>query len=213
MAEAEKLNVTLREKRGKRNSRRLRQGGSVPAVLYGHGEQNVVLSVQATELKSALRHGAQFVALKGEVNEQALIRDLQWDAFGTEVLHVDFTRVGQHELVEVAVAIRLVGEAPGIREGGVVEHVTHEVSIECPASAIPDQFEVRINDLHLNQTVTLAALDLPEGARLLNDPSTTLVVCHLPIEISEEAAEPTEEAEPEMIGRKADEGEAEGKED
>src|SRR3990172_346594 len=106
---AETLNVKTRETRGKRDARRLRRAGSVPAILYGHGEANHSLAVGADEMAAIVRHGGRVVELKGAVNEKALIRDLQFDTYGIHVLHVDFARVSEHERVEVKVSIELRG--------------------------------------------------------------------------------------------------------
>ena len=94
--------------------------GRFPAVLYGHGLECVPLSVAADVLTAAIRHGSRLVSLTGAVNESAFIRDLQWDTWGTHIVHVDFTRISEHEIVEVRVPIELRGESPGVREGGVV---------------------------------------------------------------------------------------------
>src|SRR5829696_5186524 len=130
---AEVLNVKLRDSRGKRQSRRLRRDGAIPAILYGHGENSVSLVVVADEMATVMRHGGRVVEFKGPLNEKALIRELQWDTFGTEVLHVDFTRVSEHERIQVEVALELRGQAPGIKEGGVVELLVHELEVECEA--------------------------------------------------------------------------------
>ena len=101
---AESLKTELRASRGKRNAKRMRIAGSVPAVLYGHGMENLSLSVAAEELQAVLRHGARVVTLTGAVDEQAFVRDMQWNTWGTRVLHVDFTRISEHEKVEVTEA-------------------------------------------------------------------------------------------------------------
>jgi len=211
MAEAETLNVKKRETRGKRNARRMRQEGAVPAVLYGHGEETIALAVPTDQLDAALRHNAQLVSLEGDVKQQAIIRELQWDVYATHVLHVDFTRVDRHELVEVTVPVELMGEAPGVREGGSVEQLIHEVTIECPAIAIPENLTVNINELHLDQSISLSELELPKGAKLTQDDSETIVQCREVLEAPEELEpEVGESAEPEMIGRKEDEDQESG---
>ena len=145
---AEVLNVESRDLRGKRNSRRLRRAGAIPCVLYGHGEDVVSLAVRGEQISSALRHGSRLVELRGAVNGSAFIREMQWDAYGKEVLHVDFTRVSLDEKVEVTVLVELRGEAPGVKEGGVVELLQHEIELECPAGSIPEKLELNINHLH-----------------------------------------------------------------
>jgi large subunit ribosomal protein L25 len=208
---AEQLTVELREIQGKLNNRRLRRSGSVPAVLYGHGLENVKLQVSEEALGHALRHGSRLVDLVGGVNESAFIRDLQWNTWGTQVLHVDFTRISADEEVEVTLTIELRGEAPGVREGGVVEHLIHQVDIACPAGAIPEKLKVNINHLKLEDKILLSQLELPQGARLLTDDlDAVMVQCVVPAELpEEEAAGAAGEAEPEVIGAKKEEEGAE----
>jgi large subunit ribosomal protein L25 len=172
---AEVLHVSMRNERGTRFARKLRAQGKVPAVLYGHGEATVSIAVPAEELEHAIRQGTHLVDLQGEVTQSALIRDVQWDTFGVEVLHIDFTRVDAGELVEVTVPVELRGEAPGIREGGIISHALHEVTIECPVSSLVDKIVVNINALHLGQAVLVSQLALPEGAKVLEDAEEVVV--------------------------------------
>jgi large subunit ribosomal protein L25 len=209
---AEQLTVELRELQGKLNNRRLRRGGSVPAVLYGHGLDNVKLTVSEEALGLALRHGSRLVNLVGGVNESAFIRELQWNTWGTQVLHVDFTRISADEEVEVTLTIELRGEAPGVREGGVVEHLIHQVEIACPAGSIPEKLKININHLKLDETITLAQLELPQGARLLTDDlEAVMVQCVVPTEVSEEDTAGPADGEPEVIGAKKDDEDSEEK--
>ncbi|KKM60578.1 hypothetical protein LCGC14_1540450, partial [marine sediment metagenome] len=92
---AEKLEVEIRESLGKRNTRRLRGAGKTPGILYGHGEQNVCVSVPSNTLDSLVMHGSRLVNLTGAVDESVFIRDVQWDTWGTKVTHVDFTRISE----------------------------------------------------------------------------------------------------------------------
>ncbi len=94
---AETLEAESRDSHGKRSTKRLRSGGKVPAVLYGHGQETVSLAVPAEQIRAAIRHGSRVVKLKGAANDSALIRDLQYDTYGLEILHIDFTRVSEHE--------------------------------------------------------------------------------------------------------------------
>jgi large subunit ribosomal protein L25 len=205
---AEALNVEVRPSRGTREARRMRRNGQVPAVLYGHGEAAVSLVVGQDDLATVLRHHSRLVDLKGGVNESALIRALQWDTFGLEVLHVDFARVSADERIEVQVSIELRGTAPGANEGGVIEHLLHEVTIECLATAIPDRLQVKINALNKGEHITVGQLEVPEGVKVLADPEDIVVQC---VEAADEAQPElhAESAEPEVIGRKAEEEGAE----
>jgi large subunit ribosomal protein L25 len=206
---AEVLNVKVRKETGKRPVRKLRREGTIPAVLYGHGEQTLSLSIPQVEVSAALRHGSRLVELQGELTEKAFIRDLQWDTFGLEVMHMDLARISEHERVKVQVAIDLRGEAPGVREGGVVQHLLHELSIECPVSAIPDKIHVSLNSLAKGSEIKVSDLTLPEGVKVLTPADELVVQCVEPAEAPEEGGVSLEGAEPEVIGRKAEDEEEE----
>ncbi|MGL6227307.1 MAG: 50S ribosomal protein L25 [Thermoguttaceae bacterium] len=195
------LAVELRETVGKRRNRRMRNNGKIPAVLYGHKQAVLNLTLDAEQVQSVLRHGGRFVQLKGAVNEKALIKDCQWDTWGKDVLHIDFNRVGEHEKIKVSVPVELRGEAPGVHEGGVVKQVLHSLELECAASAVPESISVNINSLGLDKVITVADLVLSGDSRVLADATQIVVSCTPPVEV----AETSEEAgvgEPEVIGRK-----------
>ena len=207
---AEKLQVEIRESLGKRNTRRLRATGQIPGILYGHGEDNVCLSVPDTAMLSLVMHGQRMVNLSGGVDESAFIREVQWDTWGTKVTHVDFTRISADEKVQVQVAIELRGEAPGAKEGGVVEHLIHELQVECAADSIPEKIQVSINTLKLHDLIKVGDLDLPDRVVVLDDPGSTVVQCVEPTEELEEEGAAAAAGEPEVIGAKEEEKEGEG---
>ena len=207
---SEVLMVQVRDSRGKRNARRMRHAGQTPAVLYGHGKESVSLVLPTDQIKLAIRHSSKLIELKGDVADNAIIRALQWDTFGSEVLHVDFMRVDADERLAVEVPVELRGESPGTREGGVVQHVLHLVEIEAPVSLIPDKLHVNINSLQLDEVLTAADIeDMPTGAKLLTEADRVIAQCVVPAAEPEEEAEEGETAEPEIIGHKDDEGEEE----
>jgi large subunit ribosomal protein L25 len=205
---AEILNVKARNSRGKREARRLRRAGTIPAVLYGHGEATKSLAVIAEEMAAVVRHGGRVVELAGAVQEKAFIRELQWDTFGTEVLHVDFARVSEHERIEVKVSLELRGHAAGIKDGGVVEQLIHELEIECEALSIPDKLELNVSELQIDGQLTAADVQLPVGVTLVSDPAMVVAHCVMARVEEEEAAPAVGAAEPEVIGRKPEEEEA-----
>ena len=205
---SETLKVESRELRGKRNNRRLRASGMIPAVLYGHGLEPVSLAVPADTFDAMVRHGSRMVSLEGAVNESAFIRECQWDTWGTHVVHVDFTRISAHEKVQVQVTIELRGEAPGVKAGGVVKQLIHNVELECEAAEIPEKMTVNVNELELNDSISVSKLDLPRGAKVLVDDEAVVVQC---VEVAEQLEEEAMvgEFEPEVIGRKREDEEAE----
>lgn len=205
----EVLQVDKRESRGTRASQKMRDRGQVPAVLYGHGEATVALSVVRDQLDAVLRHGGHVVELKGAVSDSALLKAIQWDAMGTQILHVDLARVSAGERVAVTLVVELRGDAPGTHDGGVVEHPMHELEIECPVGKIPEKLVVNINHLELNGVVHASDLELPEGAKLLVPPESVVVHCIVVGEAPEGAVGEPGAEEPELIGRKPQEAEDE----
>ena len=204
---AETIVASKRESRGKRNARRQRAAGSIPAILYGHGEETVSLSIDAAKIASAIRHGSQLVELTGDVTQNALIREIQWDTFGHDILHIDFTRVSAGERIETVVAVELRGIAPGTNMGGIVDHPTYQVDIECPAMSIPEKLQVTINSLELGDSITASMIELPSGVKMLTDPDTMIVQCIEPAPELEEDSLEAGSVEPEVIGQKDTEDE------
>jgi len=205
---SDSVEVKLRKETGTRASRKLRREGFVPAVLYGHGEKCVDLVATRDAIRAAVRHGSRIVELKGAVKTGALIRELQWDTFGVEPVHIDFLRVSATDRVKVKVPVDLKGECPGQRAGGVVSLILHEIELECQADAVPEKIHVAVGKLQIGGTIKVHDLELPAGAKALVDGDDAVVTCTVAVEKGEEAA--AGGAEPELIGRKpTEEGEAE----
>jgi ribosomal protein bL25 (Ctc-form) len=141
--------------------------------------------VPGEEVALALRHSGKLVTLKGDVTEEALIRDVQWDTYGIHVLHLDLMRVSATETVEVKLSIHLKGEAAGAKDGGVVNFVTHEVEIDCPASAIPEHLVLSLAKLQVGEALHASDIELPAGASLVTNPQTIIATCNVPREEEE----------------------------
>jgi len=205
---SDSLEVVSRKSTGSRESRRLRRQGLVPAVLYGHGEKCVDLAAKREALEAVVRHGSRVVELKGAVKTSALVRELQWDTFGVEPIHVDFLRVSSSDRVRIKVPVDLKGECPGQRAGGVVNLLLHEIELECTADAVPEKIHAQIGRLEIGGAIKVHDLDLPKGSRALADADESVVTCTLATQKGEEAPA-AGGVEPELIGRKAaEEGEA-----
>lgn len=201
----DKLSVKVREMLGTRNSQRVRRAGLIPAVLYGHGEATISLSVPKDEVIAVVRHGGRLVDLSGDVTETALIRHVQWDAFGIDIIHIDLGRVSADETVDITLPIEMKGASPGSKEGGLVELVKHEIKIRCPVLSIPEKLIINITGLHLDQSLESKDITLPEGASLLTDPEEVVVHCVTP-KTEEELIAGDAVSEPEVITRKKEEG-------
>jgi large subunit ribosomal protein L25 len=212
MAEQMVLKTTRREGRGSRAAIKMRKGGQLPAILYGHKEETVSLSISAEELHNVVRHKARVVDLQtpGAPVQKALIREIQWDHLGKEILHIDFERVSADERIHVSVPIELRGVAPGVTGGGVLDQPLHTLAIECPAIAVPDSIRVNIGELQLGAAIHVRELHLPEGVTTDVDPDSIVVhVTQKQLEPEPAAAAAPGAAEPEVIGRKLEEGEEE----
>jgi large subunit ribosomal protein L25 len=214
MADAVTLALKAREGRGTRAARRLRRQGVIPGVLYGHGEATVAVALSGDELTKAVRHGIRVVDLdqSGKL-EKALIRALQWDALGQDILHVDFARVAADERIVVDVKLELKGTAPGVTAGGNLDQPLHNLEVECLAIAIPESIRVNISGLQIDDVLKVRDLVLPPGVTTKVDPEAVVVIVHPPVAEAEAApvGPEAEQAEPEVIGRKvaAEEGEEE----
>jgi large subunit ribosomal protein L25 len=201
------LHVELREQTGTAATRRLRKSGLVPLVLYGHNEPNVHLAVASREVDALVRHHGKTVQLKGAANDHALVSDMQWDPLGIEVLHMDLIRVSLKEKVDVTVPVRMHGEPPGVKSGGMLLENVHEVDIRCAANAIPEDLELSVAELELGQSLIASDLELPAGVELVTPGDT--VLCHIEEPQAEAAEGPEPQAgEPELIGRAEGEGES-----
>ena len=198
---SETIEVKKRELVGSLQLKKLRRQGLVPAILYGHGEENVNLSVRKDALGLVIRHGSKMLSLTGDITDTALLREVQWDTFGVEILHIDLNRVSQSETVEVTLSVVLHGEAPGVSEGGQLNFVTHELTINCPASAIPDNLVVPVGGLHIGNSVHANEVKLPDGAAMVTPESVVVVQIVKPHAVADET---DASAEPELI-RKAKE--------
>lgn len=204
MAESVVLNAQDRQGAGTRWARRLRKQGQVPCALYGHREATLSLTIAGGEIAKAIRHGVRLIDLKhGKGTNKALIREVQWDHLGQDILHVDFARISVDERIEVEVRVEIRGTAPGVAEGGNLISPLHTLLVECLAIAIPESIRVNIGELHLNQSIHVKELKLPEGVKVLND-EDAIVVQVIPAKAEAEPT-PLEAAttgEPEIIGKK-----------
>lgn len=194
---SETIVVTKRTAVGSNASKRLRATGQIPAILYGHGEENVNLSVRADALQNIIKHGTKLLSLTGDVIDTAILREVQWDSFGIDIVHIDLNRVSASEAVEVTLPVHLQGEAPGIGEGGQLSFVTHELTIKCPASSIPEFIAVNISKLHLGQSIHANEVSLPDGASMVTYGGQVVVQVSRPAQAADDAEAAA--TEPELI--------------
>ena len=173
------LEVTARSVTGSKACQKLRQEGDVPAVLYGHGEACVDLVVRRDAIEAMVRHGSKTVELTGAVKSPALVRELQWNAYGTIPLHVDFLRIDPSEKINVVVPIEFRGECPGAKAGGKFKQVIRELEVECTAQTMPEVAVAHVAHLEAGNVLRVKHLELPQGAHATADAEAVVASCLL----------------------------------
>ncbi|MEP9410627.1 MAG: 50S ribosomal protein L25 [Candidatus Brocadia sp.] len=201
------LKAEKRTTKGSKGVKKLRMAGQIPAMLYGHKQDNVMLCLKKSEFARILHTGTRMVRLTFDnKKESALIKEVQYDTLEDSVLHVDFSRIDLNERVKLRVPIELAGESVGVKEGGVLTHVMKDIEIECLPVAIPEKIKVNISELGLGKAIHVKELPVLEGIQYTSDAEAVVVSVH---QVVEKKAVPEEElmAEPEVITRKPKEGE------
>lgn len=210
------LTAVPREKIGSRYAQRARKSGRLPAVMYGHGEAPVCLSLDSRDAIRHIHKGEKVFQLdiEGASDKQlVLLKAVQFDYLGTNIVHADFVRASLKDRVRSRVPIHLIGEAAGLKSAGaVLIHPVSEIEIECTLESLPEHIDVPVTDLTDEHPITTGQVKLPAGAKLLTDSHG--IVAQIIIQ-KEEAATPTAEAgavstaaQPEVITAKKEEGAA-----
>jgi large subunit ribosomal protein L25 len=215
------LEVDARPERGTRATRRLRREGFVPGVVYGgRGQEDAVsFKVNARTLRQVLVDGSALIDLQVDGKKlPVIVKDRQLDPVRDELIHIDLLEVRLDEKIQTQVGVQIEGieEAPGVKEGGVLEHVTHQLNIEALPTAIPEAIVVDVSGMEIAATMHLSEITAPEGVEFLDDPEETIlatVVVPTEVEEPEEIEEETvligEDGEPiEAPAEEGEEGEA-----
>jgi large subunit ribosomal protein L25 len=197
------LEVDARPERGTRATRRLRREGIVPGVVYGGtGQEDAVsFKVNARVLRHVLVDGSALIDLKVDGKTlPVIVKDRQLDPVRDEIIHIDLLEVRLDEKIQTQVGIHIEGaeEAPGIKEGGVLEHVTHQLNIEALPTAIPDVIVVDVSGMEIAATMHLSEITPPAGVEFLDDLEETIIAT---VVVPTEVEEPDEiEEETELVG-------------
>ncbi|HUU55543.1 MAG TPA: 50S ribosomal protein L25 [Armatimonadota bacterium] len=215
-AEQVEIAVTVRAEAGKSASRRLRARGQIPAVVYGRGVDPVAVSVdEGTFARSVPPAGwySTLISLKIEGGDgeadgpTVMIKEVQNDLAMQQVLSIDFQRISLLEMIQTRVPIRHVGQSPGVKQGGIVDQVTHEVVVECLPTAMPDHLEADISGLEIGDSVRVRDLIVPPEVKVMAPEDEAVIVIAAPVREEEVAPTVPEEgilveeaAEPEVIG-------------
>ena len=205
------LEAQIREQTGSKAAAQVRKQGRIPAIVYGHKQDPVAITLDAHDFAEGLHHGHRLMDIKVKGKTQkTIIKDLQYDYLGRDIVHVDLMRVDVTESVRITVPIELKGTAQGTHEGGIIEEHADRLEIACTVNKMPETILVLVKDVGVGDVLHAGDVTLPEGVTLVSPPETILVTCHLVA-----AAKTTEEIEeeaptaPEVIGEKKEEAEEE----
>jgi large subunit ribosomal protein L25 len=200
------LEVEDREERGSRAVRRLRREGYVPGVVYGTGIDPMSFKIGARDLRNALQDGSAVIDLKVGSGKKrpVMVKDQQRHPVRDEIMHIDLLQVDLSETIHAAVAVELEGaeEAPGAKEGGVLEHVTRELNVEALPTDVPENILVDVSGMEAAATLHLSEITAPEGVTFLDDPDETIIATMTvpsPVELPEDEVE----EETELVGEDA----------
>jgi large subunit ribosomal protein L25 len=214
-ATATKLEVTSRKAGGSRGARRLRRTGRIPGVVYGGQQEPLCFEVDARELRVALASAGAVIDLciDGEKPTPVVLKEAQRDVVRGDTTHVDLLRVRLDQAIHATVPLELSGveDAPGVKEGGVLEQITRELNVEALPTAIPESIMHAVGEMQIGDTIALAAVQVPEGVALLDDPQETIVATLSPPRLQVEEDTALEE-ETELVGEGEEGVEAAGEE-
>jgi large subunit ribosomal protein L25 len=210
--EIRNLEIEARTVKGSAESRRARRAGKVPAIVYGLGRDPHSCLIDSHTFERELQAGNRtFMLAAGGKTEAALLQDIQYDALGIDIVHIDFKRIDLKAKVTVLIPLNFVGH-PEITAGAVLDHVSSDVHVECLPTNIPKSIDVSVAGLKINEHLEAKDIKMPEGVTLADEPNKTIASYHYK-HVEVEAAAPGEPgaapAEPVVLTeRKPAEGEA-----
>jgi large subunit ribosomal protein L25 len=209
------LPASARAAAGSREARRLRRAGLVPGVVYGGGKDPLAFQIDARELRHALAGTGAVLDLQvdGGKGQPVVIKEVSRHPVSGEIIHIDLLRVRLDVEIQATVPLELTGaeDAPGVKEGGVLEHVTRELTIEALPNEIPDSITHDVSEMQVGDTLTLESIVAPDRVRIVGDAETVIATVtppRLQAEPAEEIEQETEVVGEPVPGEEAAEAEA-----
>ncbi len=211
------LKAQARNELGSKRTAKLRLTGNIPAIIYGHGQKPQAIAINVHDFTEGIHHGHRLfdVELDGK-KEKLLVKDVQYDYLGKNIIHADLIRVDLSEKVKVQVPLIFKGTPVGAAEGGLLEEHLDHIEVECAVTDIPESIDVSVKGLKIGDSIHARDVALPSGFKLITVADSLLIACHLPVAPVEEEAVPgvEEPTAPEVITeRKPKEGEEEAAEE
>jgi large subunit ribosomal protein L25 len=213
-AAREKLKAAPRAEFGSRTARRLRRDGLVPGVVYSGGADARPFQVAERDVRGVLAGGQALFDLEIEGGKAVpvVVKEQQHHPVRGNLQHIDLQEVKLDEEIQAEVAIELEGvdSAPGVKGGGVLEHVTREITVEALPTEIPERIVVDVSAMEINDTVQLSTVAAPEGVKFVTEESEEITIATLSPPRVEEEPEPSVEEEAELVGEEGEAPAAEG---
>jgi len=201
---AVKLKAELREDLTKSATKKARNEGRLPAVLYGKGKETKTISLDSIELVKTVRDEGRnaiiSLDIEGDKPVDVMLHDYQMDSIKDELLHADFYIVDMSEEMDVEVSLNLEGEPEGVRDGGVLQQPLYELQVRAKPREIPDDISVDVSGLKIGDSITVADLPAADNYELLDEPETTIATILAPDTIEDVEESPDENQEPELVG-------------
>ena len=187
-----KLDISNRNQIGTKKSKIARKKGFVPGVLYYSGEQAISISIERSTLLRAMNSGQRIFEISQDGDSQyTMLKQVQYHPVTDEVIHIDLMRVRRSEKMTISVPVVLVGDAIGVKEGGILSQSLTQVEISCYPTDVPEQINLKIDGLELNSTLSVGDIDTgSEDIELISDASINIVSITAPVseEVSDEEA-------------------------
>jgi len=202
------LQVQPREDLQKSQTKLLRSKGEVPAVLYGYEVEPVTIAVNEIELLKTIRDEGRNAILTLNIDGESynvMLHEYQMDPIKGDLIHADFLAVDMSEELEVNVSIVLEGEAIGVKEGGVLQQPLYELLVLAKPNEIPEQITVDVSNLNIGESILVSDIKAAGNYKIVEEETTAIATILVPDEVSDEPAEASETAEPEVINEKKDE--------
>jgi large subunit ribosomal protein L25 len=174
------LKAEIRKQAGSKASAKVRKQGRIPAIVYGHKEEPVAISLDAHDFVEQLHHGHRLMDVQlDEKLQKVIVKDVQYDHLGKDVIHADLMRVDVTETVTVTVPIELKGTAKGAEHEGVIEQHSNRLLVQCKATDIPEGIVISVKDLDVGDSLHARDITLPPEVKLVSDPEMLIVACSL----------------------------------
>ncbi|MEC8517654.1 MAG: 50S ribosomal protein L25 [Verrucomicrobiota bacterium] len=208
-----KLNIKKRNNQGSSSSRRMRSEGILPGIMYGSDNEPNLVEMNLHQVEQILKnHNSDTILIEVDVENEGstrvLMKEVQYHPVTSSILHVDLQKVVAGKPIQVDISVELKGEPEGVKSGGLLDHITHSISIECLPKDMISSIEVDISNLDIGNSLSISDISVPPEIKILSDENLIIVSVSAPKvndTVEDEETEDEESSEPEVINEKTEE--------